>query len=107
MNPLEIHLRDVINVSWNYAGRIETWQDHVMNATLGLAGEAGEVADLTKKMFYHTDKDRYDELVNELGDVCIYLAKVMELHGITLEECLEANKIKLQDRHKNMFKGKK
>lgn len=104
MNPLDIHLNEVVNVSWNYAGRIQGWQDHVMNAVLGLGGEAGEIIDLHKKMFFHTEKNRHDELVNELGDLCFYLAKVLELHGITLEECLEANKKKLRERHSEMFK---
>lgn len=106
-NPLDRHLHEVVNVSWNYAKRIETWQDHVMNAVLGLGGEAGEIVDLHKKLFYHTEKDRRDELINELGDLCFYLAKVMELHGITLEECLEANMVKLQARHPDMFGSKK
>lgn len=106
-NPLEEHLHELINKVWNYAGRCETWQDQVMNAVLGLGGEAGEVVDLHKKMFYHTEKDRHEELVNELGDLFFYAAKLMELHGITLEECLAANKAKLIERHPKMAKGVK
>ena len=104
VNPFEKHLAEIINVTWNGAGRCETWQDHIVNATLGLAGEAGEVADVTKKLLFHSEADRHDELVEELGDVCYYLAKTMELYGITLEECLEANKIKLQKRYSHRFK---
>lgn len=77
-----------------------------MNAALGLGGEAGEIVDLHKKMFYHTEKDRHNDLVNEFGDLFFYAAKLMELHGITLEECLAANREKLIDRHPSMFKGK-
>lgn len=106
-NPLEQHLAEVVNVSWNYAGRIEGWQDHVMNACLGLGGEAGEIVDLHKKMFYHTEKDRHQDLINEFGDLFFYASKLMELHGITLEECLAANREKLIDRHKDMFSKKK
>lgn len=105
MNELEQHLHSVVNVSWNYARRCLTWEDHVQNAVMGLGGEAGEIVDLHKKLLYHTEKDRRDELVNEIGDLCFYLVKLMELHGITLEECLEANKIKLMARHKDMFGG--
>jgi len=105
-NPLEQHLEEVVNVSWNYAGRIEDWKDHVSNAVLGLGGEAGEIVDLHKKIFYHTEKDRHDDLINEFGDLFFYAAKLMELHGITLEECLAANRAKLIDRHPKMFGAK-
>lgn len=107
MNPLEKHLKDVVNKCWNYAGKAKSWQDEVMNAVLGLAGEAGEVADLHKKMFYHSEKDRTLELINELGDVCYYLVKVMDLHGITLEQVLAANKEKLMARYAEFFKRSK
>ena len=105
-NPLEEHLDTVVNVSWNYAKRIEDWKDHVFNAAMGLGGEAGEIVDLHKKMFYHTEKDHHNDLVNEFGDLFFYAAKLMELHGITLEECLAANKAKLRDRHPEMFGGR-
>lgn len=104
-NPLEEHLHELVNKVWNYAGRCETWQDQVMNAVLGLGGEAGEVVDLHKKAFYHMEKDRHEDLVNELGDLFFYATKLMELHGITLEECLAANKAKLIDRHPKKFRG--
>lgn len=104
-NPLENHLKTVVNVCWNYAGRIETWQDHVMNAVLGLTGEAGEVADLHKKMFFHTAGVDYSQkLKHELGDLCFYLAKILDLHGLTLEEVLEANREKLESRHPELGK---
>lgn len=98
-NPLEQHLHEVVNVTWNYAGRLEDFKDHAMNAVAGLAGEAGEVLDEHKKLFYHTPKDRLEGIKLELGDVCYYLAKVLELHGLSLEEVLAANKAKLFERH--------
>ena len=99
MNLFDQHLEDIVDKTWNNARRCRTWEDHVMNATLGLGGEAGEIVDLTKKMFYHSEKDRYDELINEIGDLCYYLAKLLQLHGITIEECLEANRVKLIKRY--------
>lgn len=99
-NPLEQHLHEVVNTCWNYAGRIETYEGHLQNAVLGLVGEAGEVADIVKKMLYHTeDKDYTDKLKHELGDVAFYFVKTLELSGLTLEEVLEANKEKLESRH--------
>jgi NTP pyrophosphatase (non-canonical NTP hydrolase) len=101
-NPLQDHLDNVVNKTWNYAKRCESWKDHVENAVLGLAGEAGELADQHKKMFYHTEVDHsfhLNKIKHELGDICFYLAKVIELHGLTLEEVLEANRQKLASRH--------
>lgn len=99
MNALEKHLEEVIDLTWNHAKKCKTWDDHVTNAVLGLGGEAGEIVDLHKKMFFHKDKDRHNELVNELGDLFYYLAKLLQLHGITMEECLAANKSKLFERY--------
>ena len=96
---LHEHLEKVVDRTWNFAGRLKTEQDHILNAVLGLGGEAGEIIDLHKKMFYHTPKDRHQELIEETGDVCYYLAKLLDLYGLTLEEVLAANKKKLFERH--------
>ena len=103
-NILGEHLDEVVNVCWNYAGRIDSYEGHLQNAVLGLVGEAGEVADVVKKMLYHTEKDYSYQLKHELGDVCFYLAKVLELSGLTVEEVLEANREKLESRHPEMGK---
>lgn len=99
MNPLERHLREVVDPTWNYAHRCRTWDDHVMNAVMGLCGEAGEVLDVHKKIYFHAEKDRREEVLLELGDVGYYYPKVIELYGFSLEEVLEANKKKLFERY--------
>jgi NTP pyrophosphatase (non-canonical NTP hydrolase) len=99
MNLLEVHLKSVVDPTWNYAERCKTWDDHVWNAVSGLAGEAGEVLDEHKKLFFHKEKDRTENITNEIGDLCYYLSKLLQLHGLTLEECLEANKVKLFARY--------
>lgn len=107
VNPLEKHLYEVVNPCWNYAGRINTYDEHLQNAVFGLVGEVGEVADLVKKMLYHQEKEAgaYDEkFKHELGDVAFYFAKTLELLGVTLEEVLEANRQKLESRHPEMGK---
>ena len=99
LNPLDEHLETVVNRTWNAAGRCKTWDDHVHNAVEGLAAEAGEVLDVHKKLFWHKSKDRTAEIKEEIGDVCFYLAKLLELHGLSLEECLANNKVKLFERY--------
>jgi NTP pyrophosphatase (non-canonical NTP hydrolase) len=99
MNILEQHLREVVDRTWNYNKRCKTWDDHVWNAASGLSAEAGEVLDVHKKMFFHKERDRKEELMLELGDVLYYAPKLIELHGFTVEEVLAANKKKLFERY--------
>lgn len=104
-NPLDQHVSEVVNVCWNYAGRANTYEEQLQNAVLGLAGEAGEVADLVKKLLYHTPKDDgayTDKFKHELGDVAFYFGKCLELLGLSLEEVLAANREKLASRHPEM-----
>jgi NTP pyrophosphatase (non-canonical NTP hydrolase) len=101
------HLDEVINPCWNYAGRCDTWKDEVLNAATGLGGEAGEIVDQIKKMFFHTDKGvdfHKEKLKHELGDSFFYHIKLMDLLGLTLDEILEANREKLQSRHPELGK---
>lgn len=72
--------------------------DRIFENTLGLVGEAGEVAEKVKKMV--RDKARYsnDELLNELGDVLFYTTALANLYGGTLKSIIELNMEKLDGR---------
>lgn len=70
---------------------------------LGIAGEAGEVADLIKKVIGHGhDLDR-EKLKLELGDVLWYVAGLAHLVDLTLDEVAAANVAKLEKRYPNGF----
>lgn len=73
--------------------------------TLGLAGEAGEVAEKVKKM-YRDDagiltSERKDAIKKELGDVLWYLATVAFECGLDLDDVAETNIAKLSERKSN------
>lgn len=72
--------------------------DRIFENTLGLVGEAGEVAEKVKKMV--RDKSRYsnEELLNELGDVLFYTTALANLYGGTLKSIIELNMEKLDGR---------
>lgn len=65
---------------------------------IGLAGEAAEVLDLGKKIFFHGKVVPREKIVEELGDVCWYLALLLHTYDISLEALLDINKLKLEAR---------
>lgn len=75
----------------------------LLNATLGLAGESGEVVDLIKKFVFHGHPFEITKLKNEIGDCMYYLQWICSLHNLTIEECLEANIAKLNKRYPDGF----
>jgi len=72
--------------------------------TLGLTGEAGEVAEKIKKVLRDKngliDKNTRQELKKELGDVLWYLANLATEIGLSLEEIARTNLKKLASRKK-------
>lgn len=77
--------------------------DQLSNGALGLAGEAGEVADLLKKHLFHGHPLDRDKLKDELGDVLWYVATLATTLGIGLDEVAEHNINKLRARYPEGF----
>ena len=71
--------------------------------TLGLAGEAGEVANIVKKIQRDHNGVLTDEvrgkLKDELGDVLWYISACADELGLTLDEIAAFNVNKLAKRH--------
>jgi NTP pyrophosphatase (non-canonical NTP hydrolase) len=71
--------------------------------TLGLTGEAGEVANIVKKIQRDHDgvitDDIRAKLKDELGDVLWYISACADELGLTLNEIAEYNVEKLAKRH--------
>jgi NTP pyrophosphatase (non-canonical NTP hydrolase) len=70
--------------------------------TLGLCGEAGEVADKVKKVlrdqYGNFDAQVRDDLLLELGDVLWYVAQLATELDLSLDAIAEANLAKLASR---------
>ena len=75
----------------------------LMVAALGLAGEAGEFANLVKKMTAHGHPFDPDSLKDELGDVLWYLAEAATASGLNLDEIAQDNVDKLFKRYPEGF----
>lgn len=98
------------NILENYQEFVEStkagnlsFKEQMMLAGLGLTGEAGEVADLIKKKFFHKHEIDRNEFVKEIGDVLWYLAFLANSMGIDLDECIDVNINKLNNRYPNGF----
>ena len=74
----------------------------IIYPTLGLTGEAGEVADKVKKVIRDNNDEFNDERRNqialELGDVMWYAASLAHDLGYSLEEICQMNLDKLASR---------
>lgn len=69
---------------------------------MGVAGEAGELVDAIKKhTMYNKPIDRTN-VVEELGDLEFYMERIRQRLGITREETLDGNIIKLGTRYKDL-----
>lgn len=73
---------------------------------LGLAGEAGEVADEIKKIIGHGHNLNKDKLKKELGDVLWYVAALCNDLGLSMGDVAQANIDKLLVRYPNGFSQK-
>ena len=62
-----------------------------LECTLGLCGEAGEVAEQVKKHFFHGHELDKRHMIEELGDVAWYLAVLCDAIGSDLDTVMEEN----------------
>lgn len=89
----------------------------LVNAGLGVAGEAGELADEVKKILFHgkglvyveatatytLTQEAREKLVKEAGDVLWYLALLSYVLRVPLEDIAKANVEKLKQRYPEGF----
>jgi NTP pyrophosphatase (non-canonical NTP hydrolase) len=77
--------------------------DNLLYPTLGLCGEAGEVAEKVKKMVRDDGgvltEERRAALAAELGDVLWYAAQIATEAGLDLDDVAGDNLAKLRSRH--------
>jgi len=73
--------------------------DPLLNATLGLCGEAGEFSELVKKSTFHGKPWNREQAISELGDCLFYLAFLAETIGVSLETVAQSNIEKLRIRY--------
>lgn len=87
----------------------DTQWDAVDYCTLGLTGEAGEVANKVKKVCRDDKKvftaEKCESIADELGDCMWYIAMCAENLGYSLEDIARMNYAKLQSRQERGVLG--
>lgn len=88
------------------APKIDDTLGCLVNFSMGLSGESGEVTDHIKKVVFQGHDLNREEIAKELGDILWYLARAADTIGYTLEEIAIMNVNKLRKRYPNGFSEK-
>ncbi|MDO8647661.1 MAG: nucleoside triphosphate pyrophosphohydrolase family protein [Candidatus Diapherotrites archaeon] len=88
------------------AKKFDDRQTEILTWGLGITGEAGDVASCIKKTFIH-ENDQTQGIKENLGDTLWYAAMICNYFGWSLQEILESNAKKLEDRYPSGFDLKK
>jgi len=85
----------------------DTYTNKLLNYTLGLATETGEISEVVKHWAFHQHPLDADHIREELGDLLWYLSQTADLLGIDLQEIADENLMKLADRYPKGFEAEK
>ena len=105
MNTAEVYQKWQDLTSWyKHAGERDTYE--LSYLVMGLAGESGEATDCVKKLLRKHGNQAWEQSLDEerikftyeVGDVLWYVVRTCTFLGITLEELMILNIIKLHDR---------
>ena len=81
------------------ASQFEINNENLCLGAMGIAGEAGEVADYIKKVVFHSHELSKEKLAEELGDVMWYITYLSQVIGYNLSDIAEINMNKLRKRY--------
>jgi NTP pyrophosphatase (non-canonical NTP hydrolase) len=108
-DAMQYKFEDYVRNNWTIGNPGCSPYEHLKSIAimgLGAGGETGEVQEHVKKLIRDYDcdvlsyvHDRHEKVLHELGDAMHYLTKVTQLFGFTIDEVLQANIDKLNDRY--------
>ena len=91
---------------WVEGKIMTTGNDRLIENTLGIVGEAGEIAEKVKKQIRDGKAVSKLDMIKELGDVVFYITALANHYGSDLDAVLECNVEKLNDRQeRGVLKG--
>ena len=75
----------------------------IINASLGLSGETGELNDIIKKAIFHGHTMDLVKIKKEISDIMWYVALMCESFGFDMDEIMQLNIDKLKARYPDGF----
>jgi len=91
------------SVAWKNGLTLTPQQAHLLQAALGLAGEAGEFVDMVKKHIFQGHPLDEAKAREEVGDICWYAADAASALNTLLSDVATQNEAKLRKRFPNGF----
>lgn len=73
---------------------------HSLHMAVGIVGEAGELLDAVKKQVIYNKEIDLVNVIEELGDLEFYMEGLRAKLGITRQQTIDANIVKLGERYK-------
>lgn len=71
----------------------------LQHATIGLAGEGGEILDCSKREWIYKKELDVENLIEELGDIRFYYQQILNMTGLTDADIVASNVKKLKKRY--------
>ncbi len=71
----------------------------MVHASMGIAGEAGEVVDAIKKHWVNGKPLDKENVLEECGDILFYVSGLLSLCGFTMDDAMRHNMEKLSKRY--------
>jgi len=99
--PYEQFVQSIVKPGHDILVQLTPLQASMMHMAVGISGEAGELLDAIKKHSIYQKPLDFDNVKEEAGDILFYLTGLLNDVGITLNECIEANREKLSKRYPN------
>lgn len=96
LSPVELDHSDLVRRLFK---RLPGFANSFHHATTGVAGEAGELLDVSKKHWVYNKPFNRDHAIEEMGDIEFYLEAARKLIGVTRDQVLQANIDKLNKRY--------
>jgi NTP pyrophosphatase (non-canonical NTP hydrolase) len=99
----DLGLNEFQGLAQRTAGAGGDGERRLIIAALGLAGEAGEFANMVKKLTAHGHEIPVKKLADELGDILWYVAEAATACNIQLRDVANDNIDKLRKRYPEGF----
>ena len=99
--PYEQFVQSIVKPGHDILIQLTPLQASMLHMAVGISGEAGELLDAIKKHAIYQKELDFANVKEEAGDILFYLTGLLNDVGITLNECIEANREKLSKRYPN------